>query len=131
MKRLNPLYILALLMVILFISFSLLNEQKGAYELSEQELNNISTLSKDYKNLRASWDNEKYVNQTLDSILKSRSFRNKKSLKVKVNKAIKVKLESSDPRDLNRFLNKVLNKKLLLKKMTLEKNYISLEVGVK
>lgn len=131
MKRLNPLYLVLLSCTILFVSFYSLNEKKKEFIQESKNYDLISTKAKEYKNLKANWDNEKFVNKTLDNILKNRSFKNQKLLRVKTKKSIKIKLESKDQKVLNKFLNMILNKKLVIKKLDLNKNYISLEIGVK
>ena len=42
---------------------------------------------------------------------------------------LKVKIESKDSKVLNDFLNRVLNKQLIIEKMELQKDYIALEIG--
>lgn len=131
MKRLNPLYLIALFFTITFISFFLLNSKKEEYKASYLEYENLQTIAKEYSGLTQQYRNEKYVNETLDSILKNRIFSNQKILRTKTNNVIKLKIESNDGNILDSFLNKVLNKPLIINKLQLEKNYINLEIGVK
>ncbi len=131
MKRLNPLYIISLFITILVISIFLLNEEKTILKEKTEELNAIQLKAKEYKNLKNSWNNEKYVNDTLDLILKNKIFSNQKILKASTNELIKLKIESDDPKILDNFLNKILNKELAIKKLEIEKRYINLEIGIK
>lgn len=131
MKRLNPLYLIALFFTITFISFFLLNSNKEQYKVDFLEYENLKEISKEYKNLTQQYKNEKYVNETLDLILKNKLFSNQKILRTKTNDVIKLRIESNDGNILDSFLNKILNKPLIIKKLQLEKNYINLEIGVK
>ena len=116
MKRLNPLYIISLFMTILFISIFLLSEQKDLLKEKTEELNQIQIKAKEYKSLKNSWNNEKYANETLDLILKNKMFSNQKILKASTNELLKLKIQSDDPKILDSFLNKVLNKRCSYKK---------------
>jgi hypothetical protein len=131
MKRLNPLYIISLFITILVISVFLLNEEKSILKEKTEKLNEIQLKAKEYKSLKNSWNNEKYANDTLDLILKNKIFSNQKILKASTNELIKLKIESDDPKILDSFLNKILNKELAIKKLEVEKRYINLEIGIK
>lgn len=131
MKRLNPLYIISLFITILVISIFLLNEEKNILKEKTEELNAIQLKTKEYTSLKNSWNNEKYANDTLDLILKNKIFSNQKILKASTNELIKLKIESDDPKILDNFLNKILNKELAIKKLEIEKRYINLEIGIK
>ena len=131
MKRLNPLYIISLFITILIISVLLLNQEKSILKEKTDELKEIQLKAKEYKSLKNSWNNEKYANDTLDLILKNKIFSNQKILKASTNELIKLKIESDDPKILDSFLNKILNKELAIKKLEIEKRYIDLEIGIK
>lgn len=131
MNRLNPLYVIALAITVMFVSFFLLNEETKTYETKTSEFNTISLKTKEFKQYKSSWNNKAFVNKTLNQILRSSTFRNQKVLRVDGNNSIKLKLISENPKILNSFLNKLLNKKLIIKKLELDKSYIDLEIGLK
>ena len=131
MKRLNPLYIISLFITILVISIFLLSQEKNILKVKTEELNAIQIKAKENKSLKNTCNNEKYVNDTLDLILKNKIFSNQKILKASTNELIKLKIESDDPKILDNFLNKILNKELAIKKLEIEKRYINLEIGIK
>ena len=58
-------------------------------------------------------------------------FSNQKILKASTNELLKLKIQSDDPKILDSFLNKVLNKELAIKKLEIEKRYINLEIEIK
>lgn len=131
MKRLNPLYIILLFLTFVFISFFQLNSTKNEYKNAYSDYEDLRSISKDFNELKTQWNNEKYVNETLDVILKNKMFSNQKILRAKVNNVIKLKIESSDPKILDNFLNKILNKPLQINKLELDKSFVNLEIGVK
>lgn len=131
MKRLNPLYIILLFVTIVFISFFMLNEEEKNFNQKIKDLNSFESKTKDFKELKTSWSNKEFVNSNLDQILKNRMFSNQKVLRVATKDIVKVKIESSDPKVLDNFLNKILNKQFIIKRLELQKSYISLEIGVK
>ena len=130
MNRINPLYLIALTLTILFLSLYLLNNEKVSFEEKKVELNLIKQKSKDYKSYKESWTNEAFVSKTLDNILKNRQFSNQKVLRAKTKNTVKVKIQSSDQNILNAFLNRILNKKLIIRKLEIEKSFINVEIGI-
>jgi hypothetical protein len=58
-------------------------------------------------------------------------FKNEKITKTSTKESIKIKIESSNPQVLDNFLNRFLNKQLIMKKIEIDKNFINLEIGVK
>jgi hypothetical protein len=131
MKRLNPLYIILLFLVIAFISIFMLKEQKNILTQKVNELANFEVKTKDFKDLKASWTNKDFINRNLDLILKNRMFVNQKILRADTKESIKIKIESNDPKVLDSFLNKILNKEFIIKGLEVEKTFINLEIGTK
>jgi len=131
MKRLNPLYIILLFLVIAFISIFMLKEQKNILTQKVNELANFEVKTKDFKDLKASWTNKDFINRNLDLILKNRMFVNQKILRADTKDSIKIKIESNDPKVLDSFLNKILNKEFIIKGLEVEKTFINLEIGTK
>ena len=131
MNRINPLYLIALTVTILFISLYSLNNEKTTFIEKKEELKLIQEKSKDYKSYKESWNNEAFVDKTIDNILKSRQFSNQKVLRAKTKNSLKIKIESTNPNILNIFLNKILNKKLTIKKLEIEKSFINVEIGIR
>ena len=130
MNRINPLYIIALTLTVLFISLYSLNKEKITFNEKKDELSLIKKKAKDYKSYKESWINEAFVDKTLNDILKSRQFSNQKVLRAKTKNSVKVKIQSNDQNILNAFLNKILNKKLIIRKLEIEKSFINIEIGI-
>ncbi len=131
MKRLNPIYILALIATLLIISFTSLSQKKDEYKSLNKNLNSLSIKAESFNEYKSSWFNKRKVIKKLDSIVKSSSFRKEKILRVENKNIIRVKIQSENPRVLNKFLNRVLNEKFIFKKLDIQKDSISFEIGVK
>ncbi|UTJ05764.1 hypothetical protein [Arcobacter roscoffensis] len=131
MNKINPLYILALMLTLVLLSFQQLNEQKNSFYEKAKEFESLKAKAKEYRNLSNSWANKQNSINTINQIVNSSKFRKHKILKVETQKNLKVKIESKDSKVLNDFLNRVLNKQLIIEKMELQKDYIALEIGYK
>jgi len=130
MNKLNPLYILGLIITIFIVSFSLLSNEKEAYKNSIKSYENIKTKSKDFKEYKQTWFDKNKVKRKVDNIVKNSTFRKEKILKIEKSNIIRLKIESGNPRVLNKFLNRILNEKLILKKLDVQKRSISMEIGI-
>ncbi len=131
MKRLNPLYIILLFVTFAFLSFYTSSNQKEAYIEKLNEVKNLQIKALEFRNLVNTWRNEKYINSTLDEILRSQIFANQQIIRTSTKEAIKIRIHSVNPQVLDTFLNKILNKQLIIKKLELNTNFIDLEVGSK
>ena len=131
MKRLNPLYIILLFVTFAFLSFYISSNQKEAYIEKLNEVKNLQIKALEFRNLVNTWRNEKYINSTLDEILRSQIFANQQIIRTSTKEAIKIRIHSVNPQVLDTFLNKILNKQLIIKKLELNTNFIDLEVGSK
>jgi uncharacterized protein YktA (UPF0223 family) len=131
MNRLNPLYIILLFITIVLLSFYSISNEKKAYYKKVEETKQLEIKALEFKNLVNAWTSEKYINSTLDEISKSQIFAIEQISKSVTKELIKIKIDSANPEILDIFLNKVLNKQLIIKKMQLDKNSINLEIGIK
>lgn len=131
MNRLNPLYMILLFVTIAFLSFYISSNQKETYIEKLKEVKTLQAKALEFKSLVNTWTNEKYINNTLDEILKSQTFANQQITRTATKESIKIKIQSTNPQVLDTFLNKILNKQLIIKKLELNTNFIDLEVGIK
>ena len=131
MNRLNPLYILGLFLTLLFISFFSLSNEKKAYFEKIDQVNQLQQKAQEYKALTSYWKNETFINKTIDEIVKNSMFKNEQITKTASKDSVILKIESSNPQVLDTFLNRVLNKQLVIKNLELDKNFINLEIGIK
>lgn len=131
MNRLNPLYVILLFITITFISFYSNSNAKNLYLEKIDEAKNLQIKALEFTNLVNSWTNEKYINSTLNEILKSQVFENQQIIKIATKENIKIKIESANQQVLDVLLNKILNKQLIIKKLEMNSNSIDLEIGIK
>ncbi|WP_072682461.1 hypothetical protein [Arcobacter sp. LA11] len=130
MNKLNPMYILALMITVFIVSFVSVSNKKEEYKNSIQTYENVKMKSKDFKEYKKTWFNKNQIRRKIDNIVRNSTFRKEKILKVENSNIIKLKIESKNPRVLNKFLNKILNEKLILKKLDIQKRSISMEIGI-
>ena len=131
MSRLNPLYMILLFVTIAFLSFYISSNQKETYIEKLKEVKILQAKALEFKSLVNTWTSEKYINNTLDEILKGQTFANQQITRTATKESIKIKIQSTNPQVLDIFLNKILNKQLIIKKLELNTNFIDLEVGIK
>ncbi len=131
MNKLNPIYILALIITLFIVSLSMLNSKKEQFHRLDKEAKTLSVKAKDFRDYKKTWFNEKTILKRLNRILKSSTFKKENILKTQNKNSIKVKIESNDPRVLNKFLSRVLNEKFVFKKLDIQKRTISFEIGLK
>lgn len=131
MNRLNPLYIILLFITTVFLSFYSISNGKKNYYKKVEETKQLEIKALEFKNSVNTWTNESYVNNILDEILKSQILAIEQISRSSTKELIKIKIDSANPEILDIFLNKVLNKQLIIKKMQLDKNSINLEIGIK
>ena len=76
-------------------------------------------------------DDIMFFNTSVYAILKNKTMQTAKITKSKAVNYIAIRVESNESRVLDYFLNKVLNKPFIIKKLELNKNYIDLQIGIK
>ncbi len=129
MNRVNPLYIVGLFFVLVLISFILVQKQKNIYFENINNINDLEIKLKEYSNITKFWKNQSYIDKTVNEALNFSVFNNKNIEKVLTNDSIKLKIDSLSEQNLDNFLNRFLNKQLIIKKLEVKQNSISLEVS--
>ena len=109
MNRLNPLYLVLLFLTLVFISFFSLSNEKKLYLEKVDESRLFEQKASEYQSLISYWKNEKFINKTIDEILKNSLFKNEQITKTASKESIKIKIESS-----LRFLLEILMNKMLV-----------------
>ncbi|MBT4708403.1 MAG: hypothetical protein HOJ96_01930 [Campylobacteraceae bacterium] len=128
MKKLDPLYVILLSIVVLIVSIILFNSSIKKLNKSQDELKNISLIAINYSNMKNDWNDKKNTIIKIDQII--RSLKIKRIDKKITKKKIKIKIEDVSSNNLDKFINKVLNKKLNILKLDITNNSINLEVGI-
>ena len=131
MNRLNPLYLILLSLTIVFVSFFSLSNEKKSYLEKVDESKLLQQKASEYQSFTGYWKDEKFINKRIDEILKNSLFKNEQITKTTSKESIRIKIESSNQQVLDNFLNRFLNKQLMIKNLEIDKNFINLEVGLK
>lgn len=129
MNRVNPLYIVRLFFVLVLISFILVQKQKNIYFENINNINDLEIKLKEYSNITKFWKNQSYIDKTVNEALNFSAFKNENIEKVVTKDSIKLKMDSLSEQNLDNFLNRFLNKQLIIKKLEVKQNSISLEVS--
>jgi hypothetical protein len=129
MNRLNPIYILALIVTISIVSFLALNGKIEQYNKTYSSFQELKKEAKYYKQYQTKWFDRNRTLQKLDYLL--RTLPNTKATVSKriLSSGIRVKVDSIDPRILNSFLNKLLNEEFMFRTLDIKKDSISFEIG--
>lgn len=125
-KKIDPLYILAGAFFLFIISLLLLNMMKTNLKSKKNDYNHYETLALKYNNLNSSWGNLKIQKKIIEKILISV---NQSETNVKYNKnKISVDIQNIKIEKINSLINKILNKKLNIKNLTITDSSIKFEV---
>jgi len=130
MKNINPLYIIGLVFVIVVISFIQKEKKYEKFLNSYQTLKQYNSIANQYANIRLWYDKNTILELT------KKLEKNNPALKIKTkikNQYLVIQIDSTDTQKLENALNKLLNKAILISKMTISKNrvVVSVFIGVK
>mgnify|MGYP005614347537 FL=1 len=131
MNRLNPLYILLSIIIINILTYAFLEDKKDIYFEKIDQSEKLELKIKEYTNVTNFYKNLNFINKTIDEILNSPTFRTEDIIKISTKETILIKFNSMSHDKLDNFINKILNKQLIIKKLELEQNSINLEVCLK
>ncbi len=134
MKQINPLYIILLLVVILFVVlFKLMQTKAELHEVHNSFYENKEMVH-DIVNLRQSWDNQKATKNTLTRILKSSQLRNVGVVQRVKRDQIELHSSSLDAKSASYLINRLLNETFVIKSMKIRrisKEHASLDVEIR
>jgi len=127
MKKLNPVTVLLVMIMLFMVSALLLKQSNQDLKNLTAQLNNVKVISKQYSILKKSWDNKKQTLESLDKIIKSSGIKNL-SKEVK-NKKITIDIPDSSLKQISKFSNKILNGNFIILKFKITKNSLYIEMG--
>ena len=130
MNKINPLYILALFLTLFIISIFLLNQKKYEHKDVVGEYAKIKVLSNEFKDYKDIWFKKESLENTINKLINNSIFKKEKILKVKIKNGYKIKIESANQKTLDSFLNKLLNERVQINKLEIEKDFIQVEIGI-
>ena len=128
MNRINPLYLLLLCFTITFISFITLSSIKADLAENSKKFELFKQKAISFTDLKKSVGSKKESLSQINLIMKSFKEQNISSDIIK-SKAI-IKLQTTQKKLVQNFLNKFLNKKLKITAMEITKSYVVIEVAL-
>lgn len=131
MNRINPIYILLLCLTISLVSFSLLFDIKKELLSNTEKLSNFKNTASTFVSLKKDWNNKQEIQKQISNLSNEITSKKAKLLISFEKRVATIKLETSEKKVLNRFVNKLLNKKLKINKLDIRSNYVFVEVSLK
>ena len=121
MKQINPLYLILLLTVVLFIVlFKQMDAKKRLHE-TQNSFQKTKTVLSTIVDLNHSWGNKKRTADTLGIILKSSSLRNAKIVRKDKRGIVELHSASIDSKSASYLINRLLNETFTLKSMKIQR----------
>ncbi len=131
MNRINPIYFLLLCFMVVIMSFSILSDSKNELiQKNEKKLAFEQTVHT-YLGLKKGWFEKIETQQQIKYILNDFTFKKAKISSTIQNKKAIIKLKTKDKKTIKQFVNKLLNKKLLINKLDISKTTVIVEVSIK
>ena len=124
----NPIFLIVSSIFILIISVLNLNSQKEIYIKEKQKFEKFDTLAFKYSMLQTSYNNKKIIIKNIQSIIRLSKI-NKSNIQEQ-NNTIIVKLTNLKTKQINKFVNNLLNKRFNILKLEVSTNKIVLEIGI-
>lgn len=119
MNKINPIYILAFFILVLILTiiqnYSMQNKIADAAKL----VSSIKQNGQQVATLKKHWKNPKQTRQHIDALLNQRPFKSKVFQQERKAGRYIIALHHLDASLLDRFLGKILNEYVVLKKMTI------------
>lgn len=134
MKQVNPLYIILLLVMILFIVLFKLMQTKAELHEAHNSFYKSKEMVHGILDIRQSWDNQKNTKNTLARILKSSLLRNAGVVQKNKRDLIELHSSSIDSKSASYLINRLLNEPFAIRSMKirrLNKEHASLDVEIR
>jgi hypothetical protein len=128
MNKINPLYIFIFSVVLFLLSTISIISSSSSLQFKKEDINKYIIVANRYNNLQKSWGKNSGAKNTINKILKSSNIQNASINKT--SNTIKIYIKNTSIDILDKFINKVLNEHLIIKKFTLTKNELQIEVGI-
>jgi hypothetical protein len=124
----NPIFVIVASLFIFGISIFSLNSAKINSENAKESFIEFESIANNYHVFNTKYSNKKDIRKAIDNIIKSSRIRNVNILESK-NK-ITVRMTSVKIKKVHKFINKVLNERFNIINLTIEKDFVLLEIGI-
>ncbi len=131
MNRINPLYILFLFITFAIISFSMVKDVKSEFNNNVKKSLSFNKMAIEYASLKNNWFDKREIQRKINNLRNEIKVKNGK-LEISISKKIAIiKLHTNEKEVIAKFVNKILNKKLLINKLDITRNQVFVEVNLK
>lgn len=128
MRSINPLTLLLSSVLLVFIALYLVKNNNNTFQLSKQELSKYMEIATKFQVQHQSYSNKTKIMQKLQNIAKTSGMPNVNI--ISQNKVIKLETKLSNVKQVEKFINKLLNEKFNIKKLAISEDKIIVEIGI-
>ncbi len=128
MNKINPLYILALCFSIAIYSILNLKTTNEQLETIKDQNNKYLILATKYNSLNKAWGDSRDIQKVCEKILKVSRIKSSKITKNGL--TMKISIEELTKKQLDMFINKILNETITIIRFSFTKNSLEMEVGL-
>lgn len=130
MNRINPIYILLLCLTLTILSFTTLTNVKNEVTLKSVDAENLEKSALKYSSLKKDWFTKEEIEKQIKYLIKDNSFKNADITTNFDRKTAMIKLKTKDEKIIHKFVNKLLNKKFIIKKLEITSRSVLVEVDL-
>ena len=106
-------------------------QNKNALKIKSEKATIFEKSAAEFSTLKKGWFNKNETKKQIHYLVKDRKFKNAEVIKTDEKTKTIIQLKSKDKNVVNQFVNKLLNKKLLINKLDITKSSVNVEVSVK
>lgn len=133
MNRVNPLYVGALLVMVLILSLYLLNSSKQSLKESKESFNQTQKIANEISGLKKAYADERTTTRDIKRVLANRVLRSASIKAEYKNSGVKISSNKMDKKALDFLMGKLLNssydiRKMKIKRLSSEIASIELEI---
>ncbi|RXJ68317.1 hypothetical protein CRV08_08685 [Halarcobacter ebronensis] len=128
MSKINPLYLLALIVILFITSFIVLQNKKEQLLIAEHDFNQKYALAKEFNLLKRNYRNKEQKISSIKSLENNATFKKGELHINESNTNISVSFKSEDPNILENFINRILQERFSFKSFSISLNKVTFEV---
>jgi hypothetical protein len=121
MNKINPLYILGFFVFVLLLMIYQNVKMQNKIVTATQQVSVIKQVGQEIASLKQHWKNPTQAKKNIDALLNNRVFKTHVSKKEKKSNTYKIELKDIDAATLDKFMSKILNEYVILKKIKIER----------
>ncbi|GEM_PF-1404528 len=122
MNKINPLYILGFFVLVLILTIVQNHSMQNKIAEATQLVSSIKQNGQKIATLKEHWKNSKQTLQHIESLLNQKPFNSKVVKNERKSSRYTIALEHLDAPLLDRFLGKILNEYVVLKKISIDRS---------